>query len=83
MATQLEQIENNFKYHPLTVEQKHRYELLRNVARDLALNFIDNCPQSRELSLALTKLEESVMWANAAIARNHPQNPIPPVEIKG
>ena len=28
------------------------------------------CPGSRELSLSKTKLEESVMWANASIARN-------------
>jgi hypothetical protein len=28
------------------------------------------CPGSRELSLAITKLEEAVFWANAAIARN-------------
>ena len=32
--------------------------------------FIDSlCPDSREKSLAITKIEESVMWANAAIAR--------------
>ena len=31
---------------------------------------VDECPDSRELSVALTKLEEAVMWANAAIARN-------------
>lgn len=28
------------------------------------------CPSSRERSLAMTKLEEAVMWANSAIARN-------------
>ena len=28
------------------------------------------CPESREKSLAFTKLEECIMWANAAIARN-------------
>lgn len=27
-------------------------------------------PESREKSLAITALEESLMWANAAIARN-------------
>lgn len=32
------------------------------------------CPDSRELSTALTKLEEAVFWANAAIARNE-KNP--------
>lgn len=32
---------------------------------------MDNlCPDSRELSLAITKLEEAIMWANASIARS-------------
>jgi hypothetical protein len=30
----------------------------------------NNCPDSREKSLAMTNLEQAVMWANAAIARN-------------
>ncbi len=30
------------------------------------------CPDSRELSLAITHLEEVVFWANAAIARHEP-----------
>jgi hypothetical protein len=30
----------------------------------------DLCPESREKSLAITNLEQAVMWANAAIARN-------------
>ena len=31
---------------------------------------IASCPDSRELSLALTNLEQAVFWANASIARN-------------
>jgi hypothetical protein len=42
--------------------------------RDRALNFAafieEKCPDSREKSLAITNLEQAVMWANAAIARN-------------
>jgi hypothetical protein len=30
------------------------------------------CPDSREKSLAITHLEDAVMWANASIARNKP-----------
>jgi len=30
---------------------------------------VANTPESREQSLAITALEEAVMWANAAIAR--------------
>jgi len=36
----------------------------------LAAYINENCPDSREKSLAFTKLEEAVMWANASIARN-------------
>lgn len=50
--------------------QANRYHLIRKESRLLACLFNENCPPSRELSLAHTKLEEAVMWANAAIARN-------------
>lgn len=64
------QIQNNFKYHSPLPNQPERCTRIRAAAGDLAMLFATNCPPSRELSLALTNLEESVMWANAAIARN-------------
>jgi len=64
------QIENNFTYHSPKDDQNERYILLRNSAKNLAINILERTPQSREQSLALTKLEESIFWANAAIARN-------------
>lgn len=70
MQDLFEQNENNFKYHAPKPAQIALYEELRNKARSLADYFVVNCPNSREKSLALTKLEEAVMWANAAIARN-------------
>ncbi|MFC0278119.1 hypothetical protein ACFFH2_15705 [Enterococcus devriesei] len=64
------QIENNFMYHAPKEGQAEKYDQLRSKAKELA-NLIDElCPNSREKSLATTKLEESVMWANASIARN-------------
>lgn len=63
-------IENNFKYHPPKDDQPARYELIREKAKELAHVINDNTPQSREQSLAFTALEEVVMQANAAIARN-------------
>lgn len=63
-------IENNFTYHAPNDEQQKKYVKIRSEAKRLA-NIIDkNCPESREKSLAMTKLEEAVMWANASIARN-------------
>jgi uncharacterized coiled-coil DUF342 family protein len=65
-------IENNFTYHAPIAElkQAEKYEELRDAAKDLALKYVNNAPASRELSLALTNLEQSVFWVNAAIARN-------------
>ena len=63
-------IENSFTYHPPKDYQVGKYIAIRKTAKDLA-NMIDQlCPESRERSLAFTKLEEAVMWANASIARN-------------
>lgn len=63
-------LENNFTYHKPTAMQQKRYELIRSEAKDLADKLMNYCPESRERSLALTNLEQTVMWANAAIARN-------------
>lgn len=64
------QIENNFMYHSPKDGQTEKYEKIRAKGIELA-HLIDGiCPNSREKSLAMTKLEESVMWANASIARN-------------
>lgn len=64
------QIENNFMYHSPKGDQPQRYEKLRSKAKELAYLINDLCPNSREKSLAMTNLEQAVMWANAAIARN-------------
>lgn len=63
-------LSNNFTYHAPKPDQLPRYEQLRFETKTLAELFARLCPASRELSLALTKLEEAVMWANASIARN-------------
>lgn len=66
-----DEILRNFTYHPPKDDiQKKKYEDLRRAYRDLAIMMWELTPTSREQSLAMTTLEESVMWANAAIARN-------------
>ena len=62
--------ETNFVYHAPKANQPERYERLRAAAGQLSFLFNTNCPPSRELAVAQTKLEEAVFWANAAIARN-------------
>lgn len=64
-------IDNNFSYHPPQESQPERYIQLREKAKELAYLINDLCPESREKSLAMTKLEECSMWANASIARSY------------
>jgi hypothetical protein len=68
-------LEKRFTYHKPFGDQPQRYEALRAKAKELAALIITSCPASREMSLALTKLEECSMWANAAIARNEKEKP--------
>jgi len=63
-------LKKRFTYHPPKPGQPEKYVQLRDKCKELAYLIDDLCPDSREKSLALTKLEEVSMWANAAIARN-------------
>jgi len=66
----MKDFDNIYTYHAPKEGQPARYEEIRAKAKELAELIDGNCPDSREKSLAHTKLEESVMWANASIARN-------------
>lgn len=66
----LSDLENRFTYHPPTEGQAGRYADLRERGLDLARHINEVTPDSPEKLLAVRKLEEAVMWANAAIARN-------------
>lgn len=62
---------NRFTYHPPRNEREIKaYEVIREAGKKLAWFLNEICPESRELSLALTHLEEVIMWANASVARN-------------
>ena len=62
-------IEKRFTYHKVESPEVENMKALRATARSLAMLILDTVPDSRERSLAITKLEEVVMWANAGIAR--------------
>ena len=64
------EIENNFMYHEPKAGQNEKYETLRAKAKEFAYLVDDLCPGGKEREISMVKLEESVMWANAAIARN-------------
>lgn len=63
-------LENRFTYHSSTAEQTQKYELIRSIAHSYSTVLNEMVPDGREKALALTKLEELVFWANAAVARN-------------
>lgn len=64
-----EELRTRFTYYRPKEGQPARYERIRGVAHAFAKVIVEETPPSREQSLALTKLEEAVMHANAAIAR--------------
>lgn len=63
-------LNNRFTYHSPLPGQPEKYEVIRGTGKELAILLVRACPKSRELSLALTHLEEAIFWANASIARN-------------
>lgn len=64
-----EELTIRYTYHSPKGDQADRYRTIRDFGSVMATQFELLCPPSRELSLAHTKLEEAIMWANAAIAR--------------
>lgn len=63
-------LDNDYIYHKPFGDQQERYVIIRDTAKVLAETIVRNSPPSREQSVALTLLEQVVMEANAAIARN-------------
>lgn len=74
-----DRVERDFEYHPATPDTGPKHDRVRRLCRALAHELAIEVPEGREQSLALTRLEEVMMWANAGIARN--QVPPPRVEL--
>lgn len=66
-----EEITLRFTYHPPQNQgQVDRYQDIRERGLAFAEFVNQSVPDSREKALALTNIEQAVMWANAGIARN-------------
>lgn len=67
-----EEIENRFGYNPpRSTARVKDHEFTRDVLEWVAHKLNNLLPEGREKSLAITKLEEAMFWANAALARSH------------
>lgn len=64
-----EELGHRFGYYAPDDDRAQRHAVIRLNCLDLALSIDTNVPEGREKSVAITKLEEVMFWANAAIAR--------------
>lgn len=62
--------DKNLTNHSPSSEVAQAMEAVRVYAKHLASTIDEQCPSSREKSLAFTNLEQTVMWAMASLARN-------------
>jgi len=73
-SDEFEQVKFNFTNHKPTDGGIKMIEENRETAIETARIFLENCPASRERSLAITHLETALMYANAAVARNNTED---------
>lgn len=68
---QIKRLNHNLTNHPpVGIDVIENFQTIRFFAKELGATIIQLTPVSREQSIALTHLEETVMWAVASIARN-------------
>ena len=76
-------LQKRFAYHKPPNERVAKvHELIRGHMGETANAVLAHTPECRERSLAITKLEEAMMWANAAVARNH-EHYVPTEALEG
>lgn len=67
---QQDDLNNRFAYHAPTGDKGDTHAAIRAECANLADAINTLVPEGREKSLAVTHLEEVMMWANAGIARS-------------
>lgn len=76
MADERDEIYARFEFHPGTEVTGPKHDEVRKTLRTVALWVLDDIPASRERSLALTALQEAMMWCTAAIAIHTNREPL-------
>lgn len=62
-------LDDCFRAHPVNEEQQYNMQTVREECADLAFVVAQRVPACEEKEIALAKLQEVMMWANAGIAR--------------
>lgn len=62
-------LDDIFRSHQVNEVQQFGMKAVRDGCSDLAITIVHRVPESEEKELALQKLQEVMMWANAGIAR--------------
>jgi hypothetical protein len=75
--TTVEMIQHRFGYHRADQAAAIRHAEIRDAYMLLGSIVVTHTPAGREQALALTSLQESMMWSNAAIAMLSPVAPDP------
>lgn len=66
------EIERRAGFHPATDATAPVFEANRAAVIELMVQWDETLPPGRELALAMTALQEALMWANAAVACETP-----------
>lgn len=68
MAITADQLDDLFSYHAPEGDQPKQYEAIRTAAKYFAAAILENTPSSPDQTVAIRKVREAVMTANASIA---------------
>jgi hypothetical protein len=63
---------DRFAFHPATEVTGPIHDGIRELFAETAKEVMGRVPRGRHQSLALTALQEAMMWCNAAVACDHP-----------
>lgn len=64
---------NRFRFHPATPATGPRHDAVRKAAERFAAELAEVVPAGRHRALALTAAQEAMVWANAGIACDTPE----------
>lgn len=64
------ELDHRFAFHPAADEERRNtHASVRMLLASVASDLNGKLPEGREKSIVVTKLEEAMFWANAALAR--------------